>query len=399
MRLALIRQRYNPYGGAERFVARAVEALKGQGVAVTVFARDWNTSGDTSGDASGNASVEVSGEGVTAELVRCDPFYVGRLWRDASFAHAACRAVARRQFDLVQSHERIACCDIYRAGDGVHAQWLDNRRRALGAWGRLGVRLNPYHAYVLAAERRLFASERLRAVICNSRMVAGEIRRRFAVTDSRLHVIYNGVDLEAFHPRLRDQHRHAVRARLGIADSEMIYLMVGSGFERKGVPQLLEAFARLRNPATRLAIVGADRRTDALRRRADALGLGRRVIFAGPQGEVRSWYGAADCFVLPTLYDPFPNAALEAMASGLPVITSSSCGAAELIVEGDNGFVCDALDIAALADRMASIDPAAARTMGERAREAVAGLDLAAMAGRLMALYAALAAARARRPA
>jgi len=95
MRLALIRQRYNPYGGAERFVARAVEALKGQGVAVTVFARDWNTSGDTSGDAPGNASVQVSGEGVTAELVRCDPFYVGRLWRDASFAHAACRAVAR----------------------------------------------------------------------------------------------------------------------------------------------------------------------------------------------------------------------------------------------------------------------------------------------------------------
>jgi UDP-glucose:(heptosyl)LPS alpha-1,3-glucosyltransferase len=407
MRLALIRQRYNPYGGAERFVAQAVEALKGQGVAVTVFARDWNTtgdisgdtSGDASGDASGNASGEISGQGVAAEFVRCDPFYLGRLWRDASFAHAACRAVARRQFDLVQSHERIACCDIYRAGDGVHAQWLDNRCRALGAWGRLGVRLNPYHAYVLAAERRLYANERLRAVICNSRMVAGEIRRRFAVPDSRLHVIYNGVDLEAFHPRLRDQHRRAVRARLGIAESEMTYLTVGSGFERKGVPQLIEAFARLRNPAARLAIIGADRRTDALRRRADAMGLGSRVVFAGPQGEVRSWYGAADCFVLPTLYDPFPNAALEAMASGLPVITSSSCGAAELIVEGDNGFVCDALDVAALADRMASIDPATARTMGERARAAVAGLGLAAMAGRLMALYASLAPARARRPA
>ena len=375
MKLALIRQRYNPYGGAERFVARAIEALKGQGVAVTVFARDWETRED---------------EPAVSELVRCDPFYLGRLWRDASFARAACRALAQRRFDLVQSHERIACCDIYRAGDGVHAQWLDNRRRALGAWGRLGVRVNPYHAYVLAAERRLYASARLRAVICNSRMVAGEIRRRFAVPEGRLHVIYSGVDLEAFHPRLRDQHRRVMRARLGIAESDMLYLLVGSGFERKGVPQLLEALARLRG--ARLAIVGADRRTDALRRRADALGMGSRVVFAGPQREVLSWYGAADCFVLPTLYDPFPNAALEAMASGLPVITSPSCGAAELIVEGENGFVCDALDVAALADRMEKIDPVSARLMGEHARSSVAGLGLADMAERLVALYRSLAA-------
>ena len=375
MKLALIRQRYNPYGGAERFVARAIEALKGQGVAVTVFARDWETRED---------------EPAVSELVRCDPFYLGRLWRDASFARAACRALAQRRFDLVQSHERIACCDIYRAGDGVHAQWLDNRRRALGAWGRLGARVNPYHAYVLAAERRLYASARLRAVICNSRMVAGEIRRRFAVPEGRLHVIYSGVDLEAFHPRLRDQHRRVMRARLGIAESDMLYLLVGSGFERKGVPQLLEALARLRG--ARLAIVGADRRTDALRRRADALGMGRRVVFAGPQREVLSWYGAADCFVLPTLYDPFPNAALEAMASGLPVITSPSCGAAELIVEGENGFVCDALDVAALADRMEKIDPVSARLMGEHARSSVAGLGLADMAERLVALYRSLAA-------
>ena len=397
MKLALIRQRYNPYGGAERFVARALEALNGQGVSVTVFARDWNTTGDTSGATSGDASWEDAGDGMPAEFVRCDPFHLGRLWRDASFARATCRALAQRRFDLVQSHERIACCDIYRAGDGVHAQWLDNRRRALGAWGRLGVRLNLYHAYVLAAERRLFASERLRAVICNSRMVAGEIRRRFAVSEDRLHVIYNGVDLDAFHPRLRDRHRREVRARLGIADSDMVYLMVGSGFERKGVPQLLEAIARLPNRAARLVVVGADRRTGALRRRADALGLGSRVIFAGAQREVRPWYGAADCFVLPTLYDPFPNAALEAMASGMPVITSSNCGAAEFIAEGDNGYVCDALDIAALADRMGRIGPATARTMGERARAGVAGLGLAAMAERLVALYATLGPAPARR--
>jgi UDP-glucose:(heptosyl)LPS alpha-1,3-glucosyltransferase len=378
VRLALIRQRYNPYGGAERFVARALGALKAQGVAVTVFAREWDQEPDAAGGI------------MPSDIVRCDPFYVGSLWRDAGFARAVCRAVATRGFDLVQSHERIACCDVYRAGDGVHAQWLANRRRALGAWGRLAVRLNPHHAYVLAAERRLFASPRLRAVICNSHMVAEEIRGRFAVPEARLHVIYNGVDLDAFHPRLRDQHRAAMRARLGIGESDMVYLMVGSGFERKGVPQLLAAFAGLRDTHARLWIVGADRRSGAMRRRAAALGVSDRVLFAGPQREVQSWYGAADCFVLPTLYDPFPNAALEAMASGLPLITSTGCGAAELVAEGENGYVCDALDIAVLTERMRSIDPAAAMSMGRSARVSVSGFGLEAMAARLVALYAAL---------
>ncbi len=99
MRLALVRQRYSAYGGAERFIERALGALGGQGVAVTVLAREWI--------------------GAPGGLVRCDPFYVGRLWRDWSFARAVCREIARRPFDLVQSHERIDCCDIYRAGDGV----------------------------------------------------------------------------------------------------------------------------------------------------------------------------------------------------------------------------------------------------------------------------------------
>ena len=374
MRLALIRQRYNPYGGAERFAARALEALREQGMALTVFAREWDTG-------------EGSRKGAAIEWTRCDPYYLGRLWRDAGFARAVCRAVAQRSFDLVQSHERIACCDIYRAGDGVHAQWLENRSRILGPLGRLGTAINPYHAYVLRAERRLFASPRLRAVICNSNMVANEIRARFGVPESRLHVIYNGVDLEAFHPRLRGQHRADMRRRLGIAESTVVFLMVGSGFERKGVPQLLGALARLPDAQQRLVIVGEDRRSGALRRRAAALGLGERALFAGPEQDPGPWYAMADCFVLPTLYDPFPNAALEAMACGLPVITSTSCGAAEFVVEGRSGFVCDALDVEALAAHMGRIEHASAQSMGEQARAAVSGMGLAAMAGRLLELY------------
>ena len=367
MHLALVRQRYNAYGGAERFIERAVVALSAQGVDVTVLAREWT--------------------GDPRRVIRCDPFHIGRLWRDWSFARAVCKELGRRSFDLVQSHERIACCDVYRAGDGVHAQWLDNRRAALGALARVGLALNPYHRYVLAAERRLFGSTRLRAVICNSHMVKREIQARFGLPDSKLHVVYNGVDLESFHPRLREMHRARARGELGIPGGALTYLFVGSGFERKGVFRLLPAFQRGASARAHLVVVGEDRAEERAKTLARDLGIGDRVHFLGGRDDVRPWYGVADAFVLPTLYDPFPNAALEAMACGLPVIVTIQCGAAELVAEGKNGIVCDALDEAALANALQRLDSVRARDMGTRARETAERFGLDAMAQKLMALY------------
>lgn len=373
MKLAIVRQRYNPYGGAERFVSRAVTALAHEGVAVTVFARDWSD-----GAVGSNAT----------EWVRCEPFFLGRTWRDWSFAHAACQALGEREFDLVQSHERIACCDVYRAGDGVHAQWLENRARVLGFVDRIGMALNPYHRYLLAAERRLFKSARLRAVICNSKMVREEIRHHFGTPEEKLRVVYNGVDLDAFHPRLKSG-RSAVRARIGVSPDAMVYLFVGSGFERKGLPQLLRAMPSL--PASHLIVVGEDKRQKDMQRLCVDLGIASRVHFTGPQKDVKPWYGAADCFVLPTLYDPFPNAALEAMASGLPVITTSQCGAAEFVEEGVEGAVCEAGDVVGLSLAMGKISQVVrADPMGRAARSAVSGLGTESMAAQLAGLYRSL---------
>ena len=102
-RIALVRSRYDPYGGAERFVQGAVAALEAEGASLTIVTRSW------------------PGNDGSALIV--DPFHVGSAWRDRSFARAACEALSTRRFDLVQSHERIECCDIFRAGDGVHAEW------------------------------------------------------------------------------------------------------------------------------------------------------------------------------------------------------------------------------------------------------------------------------------
>src|SRR5262249_4581343 len=146
-----------------------------------------------------------------------------------------------------------------RAGDGVHAEWLEIRRAMSGAMERLGLALNPYHRYVCGAERRMFADPALRAVICNSAMVRDEIRRRFGVAEAKLHVIYNGVDLEHFQPAQRPALRDAARADLGVKPGETLFLFVGSGFARKGLDAAIAALAACREPAYRLAVAGRDR--------------------------------------------------------------------------------------------------------------------------------------------
>ena len=379
MKIALIRQRYNPYGGAERFVERAMAALAAQNVETTLLARAWL------------GATEAAGE---VRMIRCDPFYIGRVWRDWGFARSVCAALKTNAFDLVQSHERIACCDVYRAGDGVHRQWLANRARAAGLLERIALALNPYHLYVKAAEKRLFESSRLRAVICNSIMVKEEVRRHFGLAEDKLHVIYNGVDLAAFHPRLREEWRARKRAELGISDSAMVFLFVGSGFARKGVPQLVRAMTGVRG--AHLIAVGEDRELALMQSAAGDMKLADRVHFAGAQKDVKPWYGMADCFVLPTLYDPFPNAALEAMASGLPLITTMQCGAAEFVESGVEGYICrDALDVVELARCLnLAAAPGQAAKMGAAARRRAEPYGLDAMALKLTDLYARLIEAR-----
>lgn len=375
MKIAIVRQRYNPFGGAERFVERALGALVGEGAEVTLITRNW--------------------EGAPRQgfkQITCDPPYSrlfgGRAARDRSFAVAAQAEMARGGFDITQSHERIPGCMIFRAGDGVHAAWLAHRARTLGPLQRLGQRWSAYHRYVVGAERAMFAHPALRAVICNSRMVADEIARFYGVDRSKLRLIYNGVDTTAFHPGLAEEFRAVTRAQAGIPANVPVVLFVGSGFERKGVPQLLRAAANMARQDAHLVIVGADRKANAMQALSGQLGLEKRVHFTGPLQDVRPWYGAADGFVLPTLYDPCPNAALEALACGLPMLTSTTCGAREWVNEGENGWVIDALDIGALAGRLDSLAGLAGNGAARNAARAAAEpLTLAAMAGRLLELY------------
>jgi UDP-glucose:(heptosyl)LPS alpha-1,3-glucosyltransferase len=372
LKLAIVRQRYNPFGGAERFVERALGALGDNGLHVSLITREW----------------KGGGEGRDIRL--CNPFHLGRLWRDAGFSQAVRKLIAKGEFDLVQSHERIPGCSVYRAGDGVHATWLALRARQQSPLSRWFTELHPWHRYTLAAEEAMFRHPSLRAVICNSVMVRDDIAQRFGVPQDELHVIHNGVDLDYFNPLLKPQYRADMRTRLGIDDATPVILYVGSGFARKGVPQLLQALTEMHHQNAVAIVVGKDKHSRRMQALAASLGLGGRVHFAGPQQDVRPWYGMADVLGLPTLYDPFPNVALEALACGLPVMTTSTCGAAEVLQGRDCGRICDALDTTAQAIALDALLAGDARQLAVDARDCVSGLGREDMARRLQALYAQL---------
>ena len=404
MKIALVRARYNPFGGAERFVARALRALAADSddsPEVAVLARGWQDAEDSS-----------RGDDVPPiRFVRCDPFYIGSVWRDASFAKAVHARLRRESFDLVQSHERIAGLPIYRAGDGVHAAWLERRARVVDACARMSIALNPHHRYLLRTERAMFEHPALRVVICNSEMVRREIAERFAIARDQLVLVRNGVDLDRFHPDARAVYRDAMRRQLNVAADARVFVLVGSGFERKGVKQALEALHGVDSAV--LVIVGDDKHSDRYEAEAAGLGVASRVRFVGPVSDPLPYYAMADLFLLPTIYDPFPNAALEALACGLPVITTDACGVAELIDEHVtehateqatehatehvdervNGWVVAAGQTQPLREAMqsaAGLDAAQLHSMSQAARRAAEPYSLAALSTSLLSLYRSL---------
>jgi UDP-glucose:(heptosyl)LPS alpha-1,3-glucosyltransferase len=181
-----------------------------------------------------------------------------------------------------------------------------------------------------------------------------------------------------------------VRTAHGIAHDAIVFLLVGSGYARKGVGRAIEALAAVPSPA-HLLVVGRDKHAARYLALARRCGVATRVTLAGAQTDPRPFYGAADAFVLPTLYDALSNAVLEALACGLPVVTSDRCGAGELVAAHGAGTVCGARDVGAIAQGMCALLAEEARKRaGAGALSAMRPLAPAAMAAHLVALYESL---------
>ncbi|MGH7412009.1 MAG: glycosyltransferase family 4 protein [Candidatus Methylomirabilis sp.] len=374
MKIALVRQRYRVGGGAERSLEVLMGELVSRGHEVCLFANRWDA---------------PKIDGVTFHRV---PVIGGLSFlRVLSFAAFSSFQVRRMDFDIVHSFDRTLCQHIYRAGDGCHREWLIQRHRAV-PWRRAFDAMNPLHRSILFLERRIFAPGRGR-VIANCKKVKEQIVRHYGMPDSFISVIYNGVDLDRFHPQDRDRLRLPVREALGFSRDDMILLLVGSGFERKGVRYLIqgaaEALARMARKVPLRLLVAGKGNPQAYLALAERLGMEGRLSFIGVWPRIEELYAVSDVFVLPTIYDPFANACLEAMACGLPVITTASNGVSELIVDGYNGFILsDPTDHQGLAARILDLaDQDRRSSMGLEARKVAEHFPMGRHVQGILTLY------------
>jgi len=269
--------------------------------------------------------------------------------------------VSRANCDVLLSLERIWRCDVYRAGDGVHRAWLERRNQIAGPLQKLSRLLNRKHSATLSLEESLFAKAGARRVIANSRMVKEEIIQFHGYPADKIDVVYNGLPLDSM--RRDELDRAKTRETYGLSHDDVVVLFAGSGWERKGLRFAIDAVER---QSAQMKFLVAGRGES--RKFSSA-----RVQFLGVVREMPSLYHAADIFLLPTVYDPFSNACLEALAAGRPVISTRANGFSEVIESGRHGTIVeDARDIDAL--------DAALQFWSDPARRAQARLDNLALA-------------------
>jgi UDP-glucose:(heptosyl)LPS alpha-1,3-glucosyltransferase len=314
MKIALVRRGYSRTGGAEAYLRRFAEAAVAAGHTIILFSERWPR------------------EEWPFELV---PVASNS---PRSFAEAMITMRPRDRSDFLFSLERIRTCDAYRAGDGVHAAWLERRARFEPAWKAWMRRFSGKHREVLALEKELFSPRGARMVITNSALVRDEIIQHFPYPQERIKVIHNGVPPYSVAPEARAH----TRASLGLKEGDYAIVFAGSGWSRKGLRFAIEAMNMAKLDRSTLLVAG--------RGNPRALPKCAQARFLGPVKDMPSLLAAADIFVLPTIYDPFSNACLEALAARLPVITTAQNGFSEIIQSGQEGeVVAEPNDVTALA--------------------------------------------------
>lgn len=341
MKLALIRRRYAATGGAELYLQRLLEALNGGGHEVHLFAETW----ENPPQGVQFHPVEVSGS-------RAD--------RPLNFARRAGEMVGADKFDCVFSLERTLKQDVYRAGDGLHREWLAARKLYAPWWKRPFIGLGAFHRNMLELEARTLDPANTGRIIVNSNMVEREILRHFNFPAARIHLVRNGIEVDRF----QNARRTEARQQFGLEKNDFVCLFVGSGQERKGLKHVLRTTAAVEEVRESLQdmqaehltaerLHGSDWQIDLPPKLAPArplktLVVGKlkrpsgswdNVIFAGPRADVENAYAAADLFLFLPIYEPSANVVCEALASGLPVITTACNGASELIEQRVNGSV------------------------------------------------------------
>lgn len=363
MRIALVVHEYNRRFGHSRYVVELAERLAGTHD-VHVFA---------------NRADHPALPGITIHQVPA--LRANSLTTILSFLVLAARRVDLRRFDVVHAQGLvIPTAHVITAHICLAAWFRAQREQTVGSTWRQRL----FETILAPMERRFYRRGGQQGwTIAISGALRAELARYYGRTE-RVEVIHHGVDLETFEPATAER-RAAARAAYGVGDGVRLALFVGD--LRKGATHAIDT---LREAAgVTLALVS--RSDDAeYRRYAELRGVADRVRLWPATDRVQECYAAADVFLFPTPYDAFGMVITEAMASGLPVITTRKAGAAEMIDHGTSGFlVDDEGDVAAMSRYLRTLmgDEALRAQVGAAARARVEGHSWDVVARQTLAVY------------
>jgi UDP-glucose:(heptosyl)LPS alpha-1,3-glucosyltransferase len=368
VKVAVVIPKYGLVGGAEGYAAELTEQMaKNPRYAMHVFANRWQKESDK------------------IQFHKVPILSFPKFLTTPSFAWLAGKRIKDGGFDLIHSHERIFHADLATLHSVPHRFWVRQIRNK---------RPNFYDVATIQVEKIMMADPRCHWYLPVSELAKTIHLQEYPLDPTRVCVIHPGVHIEPFASPNGVESRHETRRLLSIGKEDLVMLFVSMNFELKGLDDLLEGMAALHAQGAgktwSLLVVGKGNKAK-YRALARKIGLENKIFFAGvvPKQQLVSMYLASDAFAMLSRFDTFGMAALEAMATGIPVMVSANVGAKDIVRTGENGFVIEhTSDRNAVADCLVKLlDPALRSVMRQAALETARNNSWEAAAAKMETLY------------
>jgi glycosyltransferase involved in cell wall biosynthesis len=359
-------------GGTGAYVYYLSHSLQKLGHNVHVVARDQQDS-------------EKTINGIQVHYVKGVGNALTRYWRFARSASKRIRELNKQNgFDIIHSNlplvpsfgvpkdsAKAIVCAVHSTWKGEAIVTKRDNPKELNPNEKSMLRFN----FVLRSyEKKLM--KRSDALIAVSKYTVNELTELYGINKNKIHVIYNGVDIERFKPR---SNRIELCREFGLDPNKKVVLFVGRLYHRKGLETLLKSVPLVLKEFSNVKFVisgtGFKQKEESLRNLAKELDIEDHVTFLGyvPDNKLPLLYSASDIFVLPAIYENFPFAILEAQATGLPVISTNVGGIPEFLVDNENGFVIEPRDPIQLTQKVLTLlqNQRLAKEMGDLGRKLI----------------------------
>jgi UDP-glucose:(heptosyl)LPS alpha-1,3-glucosyltransferase len=327
--IALAIEHFSPYkGGAESYAVSLASTLANNGWATHLYGLSWD------GEPPAALFHKISVPRILPSWIKMILF---------AFQHK--NMVKGKDFDVVLGFGNTIYMNVYQSHGGVHRfstsrKVYSESNSVLRLLKRMLIVLSPKDKARHWIESAPFRIKPRPKIIAISEMVRDDMVSFYGVDKDAIELVYNGIDTERYNIGLRERLRGPLRESLGLKEHDIAFVFISYDLKKKGIAPLIDAVAQLRRSKVgrfKLLVVG-EKPHPALSRRISDLGLEETVIFAGPTKSPREYYANCDVLVLPTFYDACSLVVMEAMACGLPAITTTANGASGIITHGKDGY-------------------------------------------------------------